>query len=500
MFFNTYLFIIFFLPIFLITFYFSKNKLTITIFFSLLFYLFNSPNYFLIFLFLLILNYFFSLFVKIKLIFIFAVISNLSILIYFKYLILVQNFFYTGSIQETLILPLGISFYTFNNIIFLFDCKNKLIEKPKFTPLLFLVSFFPHMIAGPFIRISSLIHQVKSKSYYKNNYKNLLVGLIIFILGLSKKVFLADSAKLYVDHFFNKIHMGLDPGFLTSWVHSTLFLFQLYFDFSGYSDMAIGLALMCNILLPINFDSPLKSKSIIQFWQRWHITLTQIIYEFIFFPISIMIRKIINIDNSFLKILTEKFLPIMLTFLIIGLWHGGSINFIIFGILNGFLLFINHMWRDYISLKYLKKFNNLQIINIIYWILTFFTIVICFVFFRSENFSVAYKIISGMMGVYGFGFPEELSSRFDFLNNINSTNRVFGFDEKYNEIHEILLILLCFIISLTFKNLNSFSQNNYSSLNFILIFRKITFICLIIIFITVVVNLTNYTNFIYFNF
>ena len=500
MLFNSYFFILIFLPLFLFVFFFLKNKLLNTIFFSLFFYFLNSPNFFLMFILLILVNYYFSKFVKNKIIFISAVIFNLLILVYFKYSILFTNLFSNNFINENLFLPLGISFYTFNNIIFLFDCKNGLIKKPKLKHFLFLTSFFPHLIAGPFIRFSSIIDQLVNKSFYKKNYKNLLIGLVIFILGLSKKIFLADASQIYVDNFFQKVQLGLQPGFLTSWIHASLFLFQLYFDFSSYSDMAIGLGLMFNIKLPINFNSPLKSRSIIEFWQRWHITLTKIIYEFIFIPISIKIHKIFNINNFFTTILFEKFFPLIFTFLIVGVWHGGTLNFIIFGLLNGFLIFINHIWRDYVSLKYLKSLNNLIIIQLINWILTFSTIVICFVFFRSENLSDSFKIINGMMGVYGLGFPTELVDRFDFLKVFSSYNKVFGFNVNHDVFDEILLILGCLIVSFYFKNLNTLSQNDHLYLSTILRFKKTIFLFLVLVFIVAVLNVSSHSSFVYFNF
>lgn len=502
MLFNSYFFLLLFLPLFLFIFFFFKNKLLITIFFSLLFYFFNSPNFFVVFFLLIIINYYFSKFVKDKFIFISAIIFNLLILIYFKYSILFENLFNINLNNNSLILPLGISFYTFNNIIFLFDCKNKLIKKPKLKHFLFLTSFFPHLIAGPFIRFSSIIDQVVNKNFLQKNYKNLLIGIIIFILGLSKKIFLADESQIYVDNFFNKVQLGYEPGFITSWIHSSLFLFQLYFDFSSYSDMAIGLGLMCNIKLPINFDSPLKSKSVIEFWRKWHITLTKIIYEFIFIPISIRIHKIININNFFIITVFEKFFPIIFTFLIVGVWHGGTLNFIIFGLLSGFLIFINHMWRDYVSSKYLNNLNNLKIINIVNWLLTFSTIVISFVFFRSKNFSDSLKIINGMIGVYGFGFPRELADNFDFsfFKIFTTYDKVFGFNANHNAIDELLLILTCSVIAFNFKNLNLLSQNNQVLFDLIIRFKKITFLCLVLIFMIVVLNLSNNSSFIYFNF
>jgi D-alanyl-lipoteichoic acid acyltransferase DltB (MBOAT superfamily) len=138
--------------------------------------------------------------------------------------------------------------------------------------------------------------------------------------------------------------------------------------------------------LPINFDSPLKSKSIIEFWQRWHISLTKIIYEFIFIPISIKIHKIININNFFSEIIFKKFFPLIFTFLIIGMWHGGTLNFIIFGLLNGFLIFINYIWRDYVSVKYFKSLNNLSSIEMkIFFLFIVFLLAFYFIFVMYKN-------------------------------------------------------------------------------------------------------------------
>lgn len=505
MLFNSHLFILIFLPVCLLLFFrFKFFGFHILIFFSLLFYLINDPVYFLLFLFCIFLNIIFFTFVSNNKIFIFSIFLNLSILVYFKYIFIFQSINDSTLISASSVLPLGISFYTFNHIVFLFDCKNKLIREPKANNLIFLISFFPHMIAGPFIRYSTIVNQIGRNNYLKTNSKYIFIGTFIFILGLAKKIFLADNAAIYSDDFFTQVLNGHSPAFTYSWIHTSLFLFQLYFDFSAYSDMAIGLSLIVGIKLPINFDSPLKSTSIIEFWRRWHITLTKLIYEFIFIPLSLLLYRHFHINSLLKKIVLEKFIPLVITFLIVGLWHGGTLNFIIFGILNGIFIFINQQWRDYFkSKKY--NFNNSYLL-VFYWSLTFLSVVLCFVFFRSQNFYVAQEIIKGMLGFNGIGLPRLIVENISFFNNF-SISKFLGINTKYNSFHELIIIATSFLIIIFGKNLNSFSQeidkknsDNYNYYNIFYYYKKTSVFVLAVFFIILILNLNNTNNFIYFNF
>jgi len=505
MLFNSHLFILIFLPVCFFLFYrFISFRFYILIFFSLLFYLINDPLYFLLFLFCIFFNVIFFNFVNNNRIFIFSIFFNLSILIYFKYLFIFQSINDSNLISISSVLPLGISFYTFNHIVFLFDYKNKLIRKPKANNLIFLISFFPHMIAGPFIRYSLIVNQIGKNNNLKTNSKYIFIGTFIFILGLAKKIILADNAAIYSDDFFTQVLNGHSPAFTYSWIHTSLFLFQLYFDFSAYSDMAIGLSLIFGIKLPINFDSPLKSTSIIEFWKRWHITLTKLIYEFIFIPLSLLLYKYFHINSLIKKIFFGKFFPFVATFLIVGLWHGGTLNFIIFGILNGFFIFINHQWRDYLEKKKCTFSNNFLLV--FYWCLTFLSVVLCFVFFRSQNFYVANEVIKGMLGLNGFGLPRIIVENISFFNNF-LISKFLGINTKYDSFHELIVIVACFLIIIFGKNLNSFSQEidkknfgNYTYYNIFYNYKKILVLALAVLFIILILNLNNVTNFIYFNF
>jgi D-alanyl-lipoteichoic acid acyltransferase DltB (MBOAT superfamily) len=360
------------------------------------------------------------------------------------------------------------------------------------------------MIAGPFIRYSSIVNQIGKNNNLQTYSKYFSIGIFIFILGLSKKIFLADNAAIYSNDFFTQVLNGHSPAFTYSWIHACLFLFQLYFDFSAYSDMAIGLSLIFGIKLPINFDSPLKSTSIIEFWRRWHITLTNLIYEFIFIPLSLMLYKYFNINSLLKKILLEKFIPLVITFLIVGLWHGGTLNSIIFGLLNGLFIFINHQWRDFFGRK--KYLFNNNFLLLFYWSLTFLTVVLCFVFFRAQNFYVAKEVIKGMFGFNGFGLPRLLVENISLFNNF-LISKFLGINAKYDSLHELIVISACFLIIIFGKNLNFLSEGidkkNFGDFTYYKIFfncKKKFVVALAIIFIFLILNLNTTNNFIYFNF
>ena len=227
-------------------------------------------------------------------------------------------------------------------------------------------------MAGPIVLYKEAYHQYEKSNISQIDYKNLYLGLIIFTIGISKKVLLADTLAIPVNEAFGSNYKNW--GFDEAWLGSLLFTFQIYFDFSGYTDMAIGAALLFNIHLPINFNSPLKAKSIITFWQKWHITLSNFINQYCFYK---LVKKF-RIKKSFLKYLSILFVMTMA-----GLWHGPTWGYIFFGVVHGIALIINHIW----------KITKIKLIQPIGWILTFVVINVGFVFFRSPNLEIAFWMI-----------------------------------------------------------------------------------------------------------
>ena len=396
MLFHSINYIFFLLPLVLFFFFYFKsiNIFYIFISSSLIFYSQWNFLFLPLLIFTIIINYFLSkLIIKIKNKFylFLSILINVIILILFKYLdFFIENINYifnTSFIELNLPFPLGISFYTFQIITLLLDCYYKNVEKIKFKEVATFIVFFPQLIAGPIIKYNFIIEQFKNENLRKINIKNVFIGLIIFFIGFSKKVFLADNISLIVESGHN-LYSSLN--ILDSWLVSTSFTFQLYFDFSGYVDMAIGTALFFNINLPNNFNSPYKSASMILFWQKWHITLSNFFQTYLFYPII----KNFNIQNYFMILLV-----ILFVFLINGLWHGPSWSFVIFGLINGIGVMINHLY---------KRFVNYKIPTFISIGITFLYFNLSLIFFRSSELDIAIKLFKTMFGLNGFDFSLNL--------------------------------------------------------------------------------------------
>lgn len=403
MLFHSLNYIAIFIPILLILFFYLKsiNIFYIFILSSLVFY--SKWNFLFVplLIFTVILNYFlgkliiknnskFSLF--------FSIFINLIILAIFKYLdFFIQNinFIFNSSFTEpNLPFPLGISFYTFQIITLLLDCYYKNVEKLNIKEVAVFIIFFPQLIAGPIIKYNFIIEQIKNENIRKINIKNLFIGLIIFFIGFSKKVFFADNISLIVENGYNFYN---SLNFFDSWLTSIGFTLQLYFDFSGYVDMAIGTALLFNLNLPNNFNSPYKSNSMIIFWQKWHITLSNFFQTYLFYPII----KNFNIQSYFFIMSA-----ILFVFLINGLWHGPSWLFVIFGFINGIGVVFNHLYKKYI---------NYKIPFFISVIMTFLYFNISLIFFRSPEMSVAIGLLKTMFGLNGFNLYLNLEYGFELI-------------------------------------------------------------------------------------
>jgi alginate O-acetyltransferase complex protein AlgI len=303
---------------------------------------------------------------------------NLSILGYYKYTdFLLSNvnavLFGTDYYFPDLALPLAISFFTFTQIIYLVDSyRGETTEYDLLNYSLF-VTFFPHLIAGPIVHHRQIMPQFNSRWTMVRRYPNILKGLFIFAIGLFKKVVIADSFAIWAIAGFD----GRDTlGFFDAWKTSLSYTFQLYFDFSGYCDMAIGASLLFNIWLPINFNSPYKALDIQDFWRRWHITLSSFLRNYLYIPLG---------GNRYAAYRT--YLNLLITFVLGGLWHGATWMFVIWGAMHGCAIAIHRFWKSF----------NRPLPPVFAWILTFAFVNVAWVFFRAKTLGDAMRVLRGMI-------------------------------------------------------------------------------------------------------
>jgi alginate O-acetyltransferase complex protein AlgI len=329
----------------------------------------------------------------------FAITANLALLGYYKY----TNFFVStanqvaglGWIPLDIILPLGISFFTFTQIAYLVDVHRGIAREYNLIHYLLFVTYFPHLIAGPVLHHKQMMPQFASSKTYKIDIHNVNSGLTIFAIGLFKKVVLADQFAVYANPVFNAVSWGGEPKLIEAWTGALAYALQLYFDFSGYSDMAIGMSRMLNIRLPLNFNSPYKATNIIEFWRRWHMTLSAFLRDYLYFPLG---------GNR--KGSARRYLNLLATMLLGGLWHGASWTFVLWGGLHGVYLIINHGWR---ALKEAFKLPAVPGASLIAGALTFVSVVAAWVPFRAESFGAAVAMLKGMAGLHGVSLPPVLA-------------------------------------------------------------------------------------------
>ncbi|WP_193211832.1 MBOAT family O-acyltransferase [Luteolibacter marinus] len=320
-----------------------------------------------------------------------SVALNLALLGYFKY----TGFFaatlnsltgWPASIPH-IILPLAISFFTFQQIAYLVDAFRGETEEYHFTDYLLFVTFFPQLIAGPIVHHKEMLPQFQRKHLRGLRSVDLSVGLTCLALGLFKKVVLADSLARTASPIFDMAAAdGRDPTSVEAWAAAISYTLQLYFDFSGYSDMAVGSARIFGIRLPMNFHSPYKSVSIVDFWRRWHITLSRFLRDYLYIPLG---------GNR--KGPARRYLNLMVTMLLGGLWHGAGWTFVAWGALHGALLSFNHAWAGF-----RKKLGIPALPKPLAIGLTFFAAVIGWVLFRAADFAAAGRIFAAMFGLDGW--------------------------------------------------------------------------------------------------
>ncbi len=307
-----------------------------------------------------------------------AVFVDLLLLAYFKY----ANFLLTNAGLPMrvvgVVLPLGISFYTFTQIAYLVDISRGRVKEFSAVKYLLFVTYFPHLIAGPIIHHAEMIPQFSSRQRYRFSSLNLAIGISIFALGLAKKLFVADGAAPYADRAFAMAGQE-SLGLVQAWVGALAYTVQIYFDFSGYSDMAIGLSKMLGFSLPLNFNSPYKADCIIDFWRRWHMTLSRFLRDYVYIPLGGNRHGV-----------PRRYMNLLLTMLIGGLWHGASWTFMVWGGLHGVYLVINHCWRKLgIALPRGLAAGT-----------TFLAVVLAWVFFRADSTDKALAVIRAMLGLH----------------------------------------------------------------------------------------------------
>jgi D-alanyl-lipoteichoic acid acyltransferase DltB (MBOAT superfamily) len=389
-----------------------------------------------------------------KSILIFGIVCNVALLGYFKYTnFFLENFngiFGSNIPLQHIILPLGISFFTFTQIAFLVDAYKNEVKEYDLVRYMLFVTYFPHLLAGPILHHKEMMPQFANLRNSVINYRNIAVGLFIFSIGLFKKVIIADTFAVWANAGFDT---SMTLNLFEAWATSLSYTFQLYFDFSGYTDMAIGISLMFNIKLPINFNSPYKALNIQDFWRRWHMTLSRFLRDYIYIPLGG------NKISSF-----RTYVNLLATFVIGGLWHGAGWTFIFWGFLHGMALIIHRVWTNL----------GFKMYTWLAWFITFNFVNIAWIFFRAKSWDDAIKVLKGMVGLNGIVIGEKYKKSLYFLQDYG-----INFDEVTIHIGDgsksLGWIFIGIIFMLIFKN----SMKQMSKFKFSYKTLFLAFICFV---------------------
>lgn len=408
---------------------------------------------------------------KTKPLMILGVLVNLGLLGYFKYtdffISTVNGIFKTDIPLLHILLPLGISFFTFQQVSFIVDAYRGDIPKYGFLQYASFVAFFPQLIAGPIVTHDELVPQFLDKNKKQFNPDNLASGLFMFTIGLSKKVLIADTFSDVVSYGY------VAPerlNTLSAWIIIISYTLQIYFDFSGYCDMAIGLARMFNIDIPINFDSPYKATTIAEFWDRWHMTLTRFFTKYLYIPLGGSRKGVVR-----------TYVNVFLVFLASGFWHGAGFTFIIWGVLHGlFMVFTraNKKWIDKIP-GFLK------------WPVTFLFVNLTWVFFRAPSIPVALRVLKTAFS-FNFAAIDPIITNAFRIKEISKILSFIHLEDRFPNIIMIGFFILCFVITFAFKNshamLKKFKPN------------VLTLIITVFLFLWSFFSISGVSTFLYFNF
>lgn len=483
--FNSYEFIFLFLPLtFFIYFYLNSKKLTeaskgFLVVSSLFFYSWWNIVYLPLILISMVFNYVLGnslskehtnkkAFSK-KSLLTFGVIANLSLLGYFKYSdFFIENInYFSGSNIDLLhlALPLAISFFTFQQIAYLVDSYKNETHEYDFLNYAIFVSFFPQLIAGPIVHHKEMMPQFALTRNKIKNYRNIALGIFIFSMGLFKKVVIADNLAVWATTGFD---VAETLTFFEGWITSLTYTFQLYFDFSGYTDMAIGVALLFNIKLPINFNSPYKALDIQDFWRRWHMTLSRFLRDYVYIPLGGSKKGSFRTYNN-----------LMATFVLGGLWHGAGWTFIFWGFLHGLALIIHRAWQQI----------GFRLPKLLAWFITFNFVNIAWVFFRAKEWDDAIKVLKAMF----FGeviVAHHWYPKLQFLHEYISAG--FWSKQLGNGEKGFYFIIVAFLIAI-------FAKNSVQLINTIKLNLKMLLFTSIILVIALS-YLNKASEFLYFNF
>nr|WP_272914306.1 MBOAT family O-acyltransferase [Ureibacillus xyleni] len=441
---------------------------------SLFFYSWWNVAYLPLLLGSIVFNYFYGKFLSSKsskLLLSFGIIVNVLVLGYFKYMdffITNVNFLFSTTFELFhLLLPLGISFFTFQQIAYLVDSYRKESKDYSILDYSLFISFFPQLIAGPIVYHKDMLPQFVNSENRRINIQNIATGIFIFVLGLFKKVGIADTfAKWANSGFANSDNLT----FVEGWITSLSYTMQLYFDFSGYSDMAIGLGLMFNIRLPLNFNSPYKSLSIQEFWRRWHMTLNQFLTKYLYFPLG-----------GSKKGTTRTYINILIIFAVSGIWHGAGWTFVIWGMMHGIASCINRLWSKF----------GFRLPTFFAWFVTFNFVNIAWVFFRATSVQQAIDVLKSMFDVKNLLSTNYLAEQMMLF---HTPTEFLGF--SFSLVYFITFMMIaCLIIALFTKNTWELSQLRFNS-----IIGAVYVAAIITIATYVVFSNFSSSEFIYFNF
>ncbi len=472
--FSSYLFLFAFLPLVLGGYYLLslfKNPIYQRLFLigaSLFFYGYFNPSYLLIIVVSIFINYLLASGISGSkgtfqtVLFWLGVLFNVGLLGYFKYRdFFVENInalFHTSFVLKHIALPLGISFFTFQQLSFLVSIRKGEEKLERFDDYCIFVLFFPQLVAGPIVLYSEMVPQFKDPQRRYWNWENASKGMYIFIIGLFKKAVIADTLALFADTGFASQSLG----FCAAWATSLSYTFQVYFDFSGYSDMAVGLGKLFNIDLPFNFRSPYQSESISEFWRRWHITLGRALQSYIYFPLG-------GSRNGKLR----TYRNLLLTFLVSGLWHGAAWTFVLWGLLHGLVNALERVFAKPLS-------------HVPHWVrvgCTFLIVNALWVLFRAESFESAAVVYRGMVDLGNLNLLQV-----GYLAVDGFVGVPLAMNTAYVLAALAALTLVCFRAKNSCRMLEDFT------------WRKVTMWATAILFSIALVHLSRESVFIYFNF
>jgi D-alanyl-lipoteichoic acid acyltransferase DltB (MBOAT superfamily) len=400
---------------------------------------------------------------------IFGIVVNIALLGYYKY----TNFFITNLNalsgwqfgMQKIILPLGISFFTFTQIAYLVDAYSAKAKEYDFLRYSLFVTFFPHLLAGPIIHHKEMMPQFASVRNRVVNYRNIALGLFLFFIGLFKKIAIADELSPVVALGFDDMP---SLTLIEAWVTSLSFTLQLYFDFSAYTDMALGASLMFNIRLPYNFNSPYKALNIADFWRRWHMTLSRFLRDYIYIPLGG------NREGD-----EKTYRNLLLTFLVGGIWHGAGWTFVFWGFLHGAAAVIHRIWEKL----------GIRMHRFLAWFLTFNFVNIAWIFFRAKTWDDAIKVLAGMFGMSGVKLSKS-GAKYGFLKDHGVT---FG-DLFFRADHKNVVYMIVITLAIAFAAKNSDQMTQAFRPN------RMTAAFAILIALYALLSMNKVSEFLYFNF